>query len=178
MALVTLSIDEPLHTPTAKRASSFRADVRMRRTGNGSQQVDSCQSDECVWNGSLGNLSAETCLSGYPQSLPLEQSKGVPKKRPLSVVSKSMPTFRTVAPSRPAHIAPNRASNASQISPPVSVPLNRSMATVPVGEVTLISVSHWPPMPSIPAKTSPRDNAAPPAPARRAGQRGRNRAGF
>jgi hypothetical protein len=39
--------------------------------------------------------------------------------------------------------------------PAVSVPLNVSMATIPVGEVTLISVSHLPPMTSMPTKSSP-----------------------
>ena len=41
-------------------------------------------------------------------------------------------------------------------APGVSVPLNRSMATMPVGEVTLISVSHSPPITSMPTKSSPR----------------------
>jgi hypothetical protein len=38
----------------------------------------------------------------------------------------------------------------------VSLPLNASMATMPVGEVTLISVSHLPPMTSMPTNSRPR----------------------
>ena len=45
---------------------------------------------------------------------------------------------------------------ASHIRPGVSVPLNLSMATMPVGEVTLISVSHLPPITSMPTKSNPR----------------------
>ena len=52
--------------------------------------------------------------------------------------------------------SPSRRSIASQISAGVSVPLNASIATMPVGEVTLISVSHWPPITSIPTNSSPR----------------------
>ena len=36
------------------------------------------------------------------------------------------------------------------------MPLNLSMATIPVGEVTLISVSHVPPITSMPTNSSPR----------------------
>src|SRR3546814_20245668 len=49
-----------------------------------------------------------------------------------------------------------RRSIASQIIAPQSVPLNLSIATIPVGEVTLISVSNLPPMTSIPTKRRPR----------------------
>ena len=41
-------------------------------------------------------------------------------------------------------------------APAVSVPLNVSIATMPVGEVTLISVSHLPPITSMPTNSSPR----------------------
>jgi hypothetical protein len=44
------------------------------------------------------------------------------------------------------------ASIASQMRAGVSVPLKRSMATMPVGEVTLISVSQRPPITSMPTK--------------------------
>ena len=50
----------------------------------------------------------------------------------------------------------SRRSIASQISAGVSVPLNASIATIPVGEVTLISVSHRPPITSMPTNSSPR----------------------
>ena len=53
-------------------------------------------------------------------------------------------------------LASSRASIASHIRPGVSVPLNLSIATMPVGEVTLISVSHLPPMTSMPTNSSPR----------------------
>ena len=49
-----------------------------------------------------------------------------------------------------------RRSIARQISAGVSEPLNLSTATIPVGDVTLISVSHLPPMTSMPTNSSPR----------------------
>lgn len=48
------------------------------------------------------------------------------------------------------------ASTASQIIRATSLLLNWSMATIPVGDVTLISVSHSPPITSMPTKISPR----------------------
>ena len=62
-------------------------------------------------------------------------------------------------PDRPvAHSGSARASLRSRprSAPGVSVPLNLSIATMPVGEVTLISVSHLPPITSMPTNSSPR----------------------
>ncbi len=53
-----------------------------------------------------------------------------------------------------ARPAPSRPSTASQIAPATSMPSKRSSSWMPVGEVTLISVSH-PPITSMPTKTWP-----------------------
>src|SRR5690606_8531977 len=73
--------------------------------------------------------------------------------------------------------APSRPSIASQMRPPVSVPSNLSIATIPVGEVTLISVSHWPPITSMPTKISPSRLSSGPRAAQISSSRGVSRVG-
>src|SRR5436309_6303103 len=58
------------------------------------------------------------------------------------------------------------------IFPATSVPSNRSIATIPVGEVTLISVSHSPPITSIPTNSSPRRLSSGPSAAQISRSRG------